>query len=103
MRIQFRIKAGDAEKRERRGERVGGGVELTGKCYAGSVLCRLLTPTLVYVTYAWIMIGEDARGRKNAKKILVRVDGASVILYSGCLSGRLDDLLSGAYLNFRDY
>ena len=43
MRIQFRIKAGDAEKRERRGERVGGGVELTGKCYAGSVLCRLLT------------------------------------------------------------
>jgi hypothetical protein len=64
---------------------------------------RLLTPTLVYVTYAWIMIGEDARGRKNAKKILVRVDGASVILYSGCLSGRLDDLLSGAYLNFQDY
>jgi hypothetical protein len=49
MRIQFRIKAGDAEKRERRGERVGGGVELTGKCYAGSVLCTIPPPAQIAV------------------------------------------------------
>jgi hypothetical protein len=54
-------------------------VELTGKCYAGSVFCNPLTPTLVHAMYSWFMIGRRwERGRENAK---MGLHCASVMLY----------------------